>query len=244
LDKTLSKTRPHILVLAGGFGTRLRSAVADVPKPLAPIAGQPYLGYLIDSWVAQGVGALTFLLHYQAGLIQAYVVELEQAGRLKGCKVRFLVEPEPMGTGGAVAYAVHELQLHGDFLVSNADTWLGSGVVQLAGAQSPAIAVIPVANTQRYGRVRLAANKISLFEEKQDSYGEGLINAGLYHLEGGLFAHWNGQPFSLEHEIFPALVKAGSLNSVTLDTDFIDIGVPEDYYRFCQWITSNKVGAL
>jgi D-glycero-alpha-D-manno-heptose 1-phosphate guanylyltransferase len=140
---------PQLLVLAGGFGTRLRSAVSDVPKPLAPVAGQPYLAYLIDSWVAQGVRSMTFLLHHQADFIEEFVSELARGDRLQGCEVRFLVEPEPLGTGGAVAYAVQQHGLTGSFLVSNADTWLGSGIAQVFAAKSPAIAVISVANTQR-----------------------------------------------------------------------------------------------
>ena len=235
---------PHLLVLAGGFGTRLRSVVSDVPKPLAPVEGYPYLGYLIDSWVAQGVRSLTFLLHHQAGMIEDFVRGVERAGRLQGCEIRFLVEPEPMGTGGAVAYAVREHGLQGDFLVSNADTWLGSGIAQLYAVKSPAVAVVSVANTQRYGSVRVAANKVVHFEEKKNSYGEGMINAGLYHLEASLFAQWDGIPFSLEREIFPDLVVAGRLNAVSLNTDFIDIGIPEDYFRFCRWIALNKAGIL
>ena len=235
---------PHLLVLAGGFGTRLRSAVADVPKPLAPVEGQPYLGYLIDSWIAQGVRSMTFLLHHQAELIEDFVRELESEGRLKGCEIRFLVEPEPLGTGGAIAYAVRELGLTGSFLASNADTWLGSGIAQVFAAKSPAMAVISVAETQRYGSVSTAANKIAHFEEKQNSHGGGLINAGLYHLDAELFGHWDGKPFSLEREIFPALAVADRLTAVSLDTDFIDIGVPEDYFRFCHWIASNKAGTL
>ena len=233
---------PHLLVLAGGFGTRLRSAVSDLPKPLAPAGGQPYLGYLIDNWIAQGVRSMTFLLHHQAQLIEDFVVALELEGRLKGCTLKFLVEPEPLGTGGAVAYAVHEHGLCGDFLVSNADTWLGRGIAELFDAQSPAMAVILVANTQRYGSVRIVANKITQFEEKQNSQGEGMINAGLYHLDAGLFARWDGRPFSLEREVFPALVLTDKLSAVSLNTDFIDIGIPEDYFRFCRWIASNKAG--
>lgn len=235
---------PHMLVLAGGFGTRLRSAVSHVPKPLAPVEGNPYLGYLIDSWIAQGVGSLTFLLHHQANLIEAFVNKLGLEGRLKGCKIRFLVEPQPLGTGGAVAYAVQQHGLEGSFLVSNADTWLGNGVSRVLEAHAPAIAVILVRNTQRYGAVRVVTNKISCFEEKQVSQGEGMINAGLYHLKADLFSQWDGKPFSLERTIFPILADTGELTAVSLATDFIDIGVPEDYFRFCRWIASNKAGPL
>lgn len=235
---------PRLLVLAGGFGTRLRSAVSDVPKPLAPVAGEPYLGYLVDSWIAQGVRSMTFLLHHQSELIEEFVGGLAQTGRLHGCEVDFLVEPEPLGTGGAVAYAVRQHALAGSFLVSNADTWLGSGISAVFAAESPSMAVIYVENTERYGSVRTSANKIALFEEKQSSRGKGLINAGLYHLDADLFRHWDGKPFSLERDVFPDLAADNRLTAVSLNTDFIDIGVPEDYFRFCRWIASNKAGTL
>lgn len=149
-----------------------------------------------------------------------------------------------MATGGAIAYAVRELGLDGSFLVANADTWLGGGVGQLSAAVAPAIAVVGVPNTERYGQVRVESNKIGAFEEKQCSSGPGLINAGLYHLSAEMFQDWGGQPFSLERELFPKWVGVNRLTAVSLDTDFIDIGMPEDYFRFCRWIASNKAENL
>jgi D-glycero-alpha-D-manno-heptose 1-phosphate guanylyltransferase len=71
-----------------------------------------------------------------------------------------------------------------------------------------------------------------------------LINAGLYHLKSDLFQNWDGQAFSMERELFPAMVRANKLAAVALKTDFIDIGIPEDYYRFCRWIKSQKTEIL
>ena len=234
----------NLLVLAGGFGTRLRSAVSDVPKPLAPVAGRPFLQYLIEGWVEQGVTQLTFLIHHQADLIEAFLELQKMEGRLKGCKLRTLSEPQPLGTGGAVAYAVRQLGLTGSFLVTNADTWLGSGVERVFAAAIPAIGVVRVENSERYGSVKLRENRVIAFEEKQDSAGPGWINAGLYHLHADLFRGWNFQPFSLERELFPKLVAAGLLEAVPLATEFIDIGIPDDYYRFGRWIDSEKSGVL
>ena len=236
-------TKP-LLVLAGGFGTRLRSAVADVPKPLAPVAGRPYLYYLLDSWVCQGVREFIFLLHHQAGLIEDFLQSEATSELLLGCKVQTLTEAQPMGTGGAVAHAVHQLQLKDSFLVANADTWLGAGMAQLAHTQAPAVAMIWVENTERYGRVETVANKIVTFAEKQDSTGAGWINAGIYHLDAALFTEGDSRAFSLEREIFPPLAAAGQLHALPLQTEFIDIGIPADYLRFCQWIKSQKVDAL
>lgn len=238
------KDSVQLLVLAGGFGTRLRSVVAEVPKPLAPVAGQPYLHYLLERWVRDGVTSFVFLLHHQAGLIEAFLQQEQRTGILRGCSVDTVIEQEPMGTGGAVAHAVRQQKLSGSFLVANADTWLGSAIGSLAPVGPPALGVVHVEDASRYGRVRLEGNRVSAFEEKRADAGAGWINAGLYHLEPGLFEGWDGRPFSLEREILPRLAAANALRAVPLETDFIDIGVPEDYHRFCRWIESGQTASL
>lgn len=237
--------RPQtLLVLAGGFGTRLRSAVADVPKPLAPVAGRPYLHYLVEQWIAQGVTKLIFLLHHQADLIETFLASWQSEGFAKDVEIITLTEPEPMGTGGAVAFAVRQCRLQESFMVANADTWLGSGVAQIAETTAPAMAIVRVENSERYGSVRIENDKVLAFKEKQDSAGQGWINAGLYHLHADVFQAWDGKPFSLERELFPQLAADKQLHAVRLDTDFIDIGIPDDYFRFCRWIESGKAGVL
>ncbi len=232
----------NLLVLAGGFGERLRSAVSDVPKPLAPVKGKPYLHYQIENWVGQGVTRLVFLLQYKAELIDAFLKS--QQKEVGNCQLHTSREPQPLGTGGAVAFAVQQLGLTGSFLVTNADTWLGSGVQRVFDAERPAIATVQVENSERYGSVQVEKNKVVTFEEKQNSSGPGLINAGLYHLHANLFQDWNGQLFSLERELFPKLASFGQLKSVLLEADFIDIGVPEDYFRLCRWMESGKLCKL
>ncbi len=232
----------NLLVLAGGFGKRLRSAVSGVPKPLAPVNGRPYLGYQIENWLNQGANLLTFLLHYEANSIEVFLESHQK--QFRECEIRTLIEPQPLGTGGAIAFAVQQFGLSGSFLVANADTWLSSGVQRVFNTEMPAIATVQVENSERYGSVKIEKNKVVKFEEKQNSSGPGLINAGLYHLHANLFQDWNGKPFSLERELFPKLAGLGQLKSVLLETDFIDMGVPEDYFRLCRWIESEKKGVL
>lgn len=234
----------ELLVLAGGFGTRLRSAVSDVPKPLAPVVGHPFLYYLMDNWISQGITKFTFLLHHQADLIKAFLELEKNSGLFKKCQVRTLTEPQPLGTGGAIAYAVEYFRLNGSFLVTNADTWLGSSTEKLLDTSVPAMAVIQVVNTERYGSVSIDKGMAATFQEKQASFGPGWINAGLYHLDASYFHGWNEQPYSLERDLFPRLVDNNQLQAIPLKTDFIDIGVPEDYFRFCRWIQSGKEGPL
>ena len=110
-----------LLVLAGGFGTRLQSVVAEVPKALAPVGKVPFLQLQIDHWKTQGINSFIFLLHHQADLVISFLQKEKKSGVLTGCEVFWLVEPMPMDTGGAVAHAVEQLQLTGNFLVTNAE---------------------------------------------------------------------------------------------------------------------------
>lgn len=231
-----------LVVLAGGFGTRLQSAVGDVPKPLAPVSGRPYLDYLIDSWLEQGVTDMTFMLHHQHELIQHFLAEKQSMPGFASCAVHVLVEDQPLGTGGAVAYAVRAGHLGESFLVANADTWLGSGVAALA-ARPGAIGIVAVDDAGRYGRVETKGDRVTAFREKTPEPGGGWINAGLCHLRAVDFAAWDGRPMSLEQDVFPALVQQSRLSAVPLDTQFIDIGIPADYMRFCRWVESGRTGA-
>jgi NDP-sugar pyrophosphorylase family protein len=236
-----------LLVLAGGFGTRLQSALAGVPKALAPVGTVPFLRVQIESWIDQGIKSFVFLLHHQADLIIDFLEQerADPAGLLKACEVSWVIEPSPMGTGGALAYAVGQLGMTGGFLATNADTWLGTGMREVALAGSPAMAVVRVEDAGRYGSVQCDGDGlITAFNEKNAGSGAGLINAGLCHLDAALFKDWNREPFSLEVACFPAWAAQGLLRAVPLQTDFIDIGIPEDYFRFCRWIESGKIGAL
>ena len=230
-----------MLVLAGGFGTRLQSVVAEVPKALAPVGNLPFLYLQIEHWIAQGQRSFIFLLHHQADLITGFL-EAEKDGLLTGCQVTWLVEPAPMDTGGAVAYAVEQLHLKGDFIVTNADTWVGTGLQELLRSEAPAsIAVLSLHDTSRYGQVQFNDKlSVTAFSEKGSSQGPGWINAGLCRLNSDFFNHWDGLPFSLERITLPELACRGVLSALPLQSDFIDIGIPEDYMRFCRWIGSGK----
>lgn len=234
----------RMLVLAGGFGTRLQSVVSDVPKPLAPIGALPFLHYQIEHWIAQGVRSFVFLLHHQADLINRFIDERRNSV-FAGCAVQSITEPQPLDTGGAVAYAVRHLSLVGEFLVANADTWLGAGVRELDCAGAAAMIVVRQADVSRYGRVEIdGAGLVSSFHEKDESNGAGWINAGLCTLRAEHFTDWDGNRLSLEKDVFPRLLAARQLKAVPLESDFIDIGVPEDYLRFCQWQESGREGKL
>jgi len=233
-----------LLVLAGGFGTRLKKVITDVPKALAPVGDIPFLHLQLEHWLAQGLREFTFLLHHQADLIITFL-QVHQFGLLKDCQVDWLIEPMPLDTGGAIAHAVKTLDLKEEFLITNADTWLGGGFSELMQSDTPSMAVVNLADVSRYGQVHFDhALHISAFLEKNDQGTAGWINAGLCHLNAELFNNWDGQPFSLERDLFLTLVKDNHLTAVPLQTDFIDIGVPADYHRFCRWVAKGRHNPL
>jgi NDP-sugar pyrophosphorylase family protein len=233
-----------LIVLAGGFGTRLKTVITDVPKALAPIGDVPFLQLQLEHWLAQGLREFTFLLHYQADQIIAFL-QAQQAGLLKDCQIDWLIEPVPMDTGGAIAHAVETLDLKDEFLMTNADTWLGGGIFELMQSPAPAMAVVNLADVSRYGQVHFDhEHHVSTFAEKNGQSTAGWINAGLCHLNTELFKNWDGQPFSLERDLFSSLIQNHGLTAVPLQTDFIDIGVPSDYYRFCRWVVKGRPSPL
>jgi D-glycero-alpha-D-manno-heptose 1-phosphate guanylyltransferase len=234
----------RLLILAGGFGTRLKTVVADVPKALAPITDTPFLKLQIKHWQAQGISEFTFLLHHQADQIIDFLKK-QQDELLKNCQVDWLIESVPMGTGGAVAHAVKSLGLRADFLVTNADTWLGGGITQIIKSVSPAMAVVNLVDVSRYGLVHFDnEQRVTSFAEKKSQFTGGWINAGLYLLNPELFKNLNDQPFSLERDLFVTLAQDQRLTAVTLQTEFIDIGIPTDYDRFCRWVDAGRKGQL
>ena len=234
----------RLLVLAGGFGTRLKTAIANVPKALAPIGDVPFLQLQLEHWRAQGLREFTFLLYHQADQIISFLLA-QQGGLLKDCQVDWLIEPVPMGTGGALAHAVKTLGHKDDFLMTNADTWLGGGIHEMMHSAAPAMAVVNLADVSRYGQVHFdQAQTVTVFAEKNAQSAKGWINAGLCHLNVEIFKRWDGQPFSLERDLFSTLVQNRRLTAVPLQTDFIDIGVPADYHRFCRWVATGRQNPL
>jgi D-glycero-alpha-D-manno-heptose 1-phosphate guanylyltransferase len=229
-----------LLILAGGFGTRLKSTVADVPKALAPTGSVPFLQLQIEHWLKQGLRDFTFLLHHQADQIISFL-QAQKESLLKECQVNWVIEHEPLGTGGAVANAVKQLNLKENFLLTNADTWLTTGINQMIQSTAPAIAAVKLSDVSRYGKIHFDEhNNIMEFVEKNLQSEPGWINAGLCHFSTWNFQEWNGKPFSLEREFFANMINKRELSVVLLKTEFIDIGVPEDFYRFCGWIKADR----
>jgi D-glycero-alpha-D-manno-heptose 1-phosphate guanylyltransferase len=222
-----------LVILAGGFGTRLQSILKGNPKPLADINGTPFLQLLFNNWVDQGFSKFILSLHFESEKIIRLVEELKNT-ILASCEVIYVVEEKPLGTGGAISYVVEVLNLEGEFFVVNADTWIKSGYYEMNEVEGDLIGLVYVENTERYGKVLIDDfQRILKFEEKNQNKSSGIINAGVYKLNASLFTEWDGSSYSIEKDTFPYLIKKKDLKGIVLNTNFIDIGVPEDYLKFC-----------
>lgn len=218
------------IVLAGGFGTRLRGVVDGVPKPLAPVAGQPFLLRLLARLAGSGLRRCILATGYLAAQVEQAV-----GMRVGAMEIAYSVEDQPLGTGGAIRQAARRLQ--GEAVhVLNGDTWLVYAPAALEAAArrgdaALAVALAQVPDVARYGAVELAGGRVRRFREKGE-HGPGWINAGCYFLGPRALAALPAQPaFSFEHAVLQPMAAQGEVAGYTDTSAFIDIGVPEDYAR-------------
>jgi D-glycero-alpha-D-manno-heptose 1-phosphate guanylyltransferase len=217
------------IILAGGLGTRLRSVVADKPKCMAPVGPHPFLYYLLQYLHRQGIQHSVLSLGYKS---EQVIDWCNNAGL--NMELSFVVEPEPLGTGGAVTNALSAIK--GDaFYIVNGDTFFDVSLNALynfheARKSSLTLALKPMYEFERYGSVQIKDNTcITAFLEKQYC-DEGLINGGIY-LTSASYLKSLSLPtkFSFEKEVLEAQVSSGRLYGFVSDTYFIDIGIPADY---------------
>lgn len=217
------------IVLAGGLGTRLKRVVADVPKPMAPIAGRPFLEILLGSLAQKGFNQVVLSLGYMAENISDHF-----GSRFAGLNLAYVVEDTPLGTGGATRLAA-EVCAQDHVFVFNGDTFLDLEVEPLEhqwqSKRYPIVVGREVADTTRYGRLVVDGDRIISFAEKGIA-GPGLINAGCYVLATDALAQFPlNKPFSIETDyLVPEVVRA-TVGVFETEGMFIDIGIPEDYIR-------------
>ena len=217
------------VVLAGGMGTRLRSAVPDLPKCMAPVAGRPFLAWLLDDLEAAGFGHVILSLGYRHEAIESWV-----ADRNNQARIDCVVEAEPLGTGGGVRLALQKAE-ESDVFVLNGDTWFGVDYAAMARfhrqqGMLATLALKPMRDFDRYGEVCCTPDgRISAFKEKQ-ACAKGLINGGVYLLQRDALASCP-ERFSLECDFFEPLAAEEKLAGFRSEGYFIDIGIPTDYAR-------------
>ncbi len=220
------------VVLLGGRGTRLRTVVNDLPKPMAPVAGRPFLEYLLGQLREAGIDRVVLAVGWGAGLIQRYF-----AHRNLGLTLAYSEERDRLlGTAGALKLA--EPMLTGNqFLVLNGDSYLQVDLNALFSSHQQTGAMVTLAlarvpDTSRYGRVTLGADlSVSAFEEKGQAAGPGYINGGVYVFQKAALALIPaGRVCSLECDLFPRMLGHGLFGWPSAGY-FVDIGIPEDFWR-------------
>jgi len=219
------------IILAGGLGTRLRSAVADLPKSMAPVAGDPFLVYTLDLLIAVGVKRVILAVGYRSEAIIDYFGD-----SYRSLSLVYAHEEEPLGTGGAIAQAL-TLAHSTDVWVLNGDTLFRADFQALYDHHQRThaeltIALKPMHHTDRYGMVRTDEHhRITGFEEKQPR-AYATINAGVYLLRRtAMQQRIQATRFSFEKDFMEAF--AGELDAYGLlqDRYFLDIGIPADYEK-------------
>lgn len=219
------------IILAGGLGTRLRSAVPDLPKPMAPIAGRPFLAYQMDYWIAQGVERFILSVGYKYESICDYFGSTYQDAQLT-----YVIEREPLGTGGGFLLAAQQLKTETSFLLLNGDTYFEVDLMQLrryATLQDAdwCFALFNTQDTVRYMGMQLSPEGRVLALK---SPGSVLANGGVYWVNRRaveIFS-FSEEKQSLEDDLFPKALRFNQrLFGLPCEGGFIDIGLPQDYHH-------------
>lgn len=218
------------IVLAGGLGTRLRSVVPDLPKPMAAVAGRPFLAWILDRLVDAGFDRVVLAVGYRHEAIRDCF-----GAAYRGLALHYSVEDRPLGTGGAIRLAAKLVQRFPVFVL-NGDTFVDVDYRAMLAAHlqleaSMSVAVCPVPDVSRYGALKLADGRIVAFLEK-GSGGPGVINAGTYIVSHDIVEMIPAdRVYSFEQQLL--VPRAGNIRPAAFVTNglFIDIGVPQDYAR-------------
>lgn len=215
------------IVLAGGFGTRLRPCVDDLPKPLAPINGRPFLTYLLDYLYANGVHRAIISTGYMSEKIEEALGD-----RYRGMTVEYCREENPLGTGGAIKKALG--MCRGKYAaVINGDTFYDVDLSEMQRLHESSGCPITLAakklpDVKRSGFLEIKNGRLSGFAEKGVS-GEGLINGGIYFIDKNALDGIHEEKFSFEKQVLEKLLMP--VRVCESDAYFIDIGIPEEFAR-------------
>lgn len=215
------------IVLCGGLGTRLRSVISDVPKPMAPIKDRPFLAFVLEYLKRQNITKVVLAVSYKYEIIQEYFGD-----SYLGMEIVYSIESEPLGTGGAISQALNLIS-ETEAYVLNGDTIFEIDLSLLKlGAGQICVALKHMKNFDRYGSVDVdSSGNIIAFNEKKFTTN-GLINGGIYLVSKDIFGTFGvSGRFSFE-EFFQTNFKALGARACVFDGYFIDIGIPQDYQIF------------
>lgn len=219
------------IVLAGGFGTRLASVIGDIPKPMAPVGGTPFLAILLSQLKKQGVTEVVIAIHHLKEKIIEYFGSFYQ-----GMPIRYSDEKEPLGTGGGINKALSFFQEDEPILCLNGDSFLEISLQDLMVQYQKenldlVIGLRFIDNCSRYGQAYLDHDRIIKFDY-QGSSSPGFVNGGIYVLSRKLFKNLSLQDsFSFEEKILQNKLDQIKCGYVVAEGKFLDIGVPESYKK-------------
>ncbi|MEI8006344.1 MAG: nucleotidyltransferase family protein [Bacteroidota bacterium] len=220
------------IILAGGFGTRLQAVVSEVPKSMALINNRPFLEYLFDYLITQGVTRAVLSVGYKHEIIKHHFKD-----SYRSLPIEYAVEEEPLGTGGGIRLAFWRIS-DKRAVILNGDSIFRTDLRALEKAHllkkaDVTLALRKLDNTGRYGRVTLnRQRRITGFDEKNEGAGPGLINAGVYLMEK-LFLmepQFRGR-FSIEKDCFENFYDTSRMFGFPASGYFLDIGIPPDYHK-------------
>lgn len=211
------------IVLAGGFGTRLAHIVSDVPKPMAPVCGRPFLRFILDDLQQKGVERVILAVGYKQDVIRDYF-----GAQYRGMEIRYSSEDEPLFTGGAIKKALRLCREERVWVI-NGDTYFDVDLTAMAKQEAAlVVAVKRLTDFSRYGTVAVDGGRIVGFREKQPCK-EGLINGGIYLISRTLLETVPETKFSFEQEVLESKYDQLTMLAYESNGYFIDIGIPEDY---------------
>jgi mannose-1-phosphate guanylyltransferase len=238
----------YAVVLVGGFGTRLRPLTNEVPKPMLPIVHRPMIVRLVERLEAGGVTDVVLALGFKPEPFRDAFPD----GRHGDVRVHYAVEPEPLDTAGAIAFAAREAGIDDTFVVANGDIVTDLDVARLVAAHREAgsqatIHLTPVADASAFGVVETDTTGAVLRFVEKPAPGESesnLINAGTYVLEPSVLDLIEpGKKVSIERDTFPRLVDLGAMAALATDDYWIDAGRPSLYLRANLDLAAGHVGS-
>lgn len=221
------------IILTGGKGLRLRKVLRDLPKPMAPVAGRPFLEYLILQLAKWEIREIVLSVGYKRDIIKSHFGN----GERLGVRILYSEEDRPLGTGGAVRKAFSSVNDE-QFIVMNGDSFLDLNFKDFISFHNnqhaqATIALVNVPDVSRFGRVEINNRyEVVNFMEKNDG-GNGFINGGIYIFNYGIIDSIPEGRVSLEDEIFPSIIKNG-LKGMVINSFFVDIGMPNEYLALCR----------
>jgi D-glycero-alpha-D-manno-heptose 1-phosphate guanylyltransferase len=215
------------IILAGGLGTRLKSISKDTPKPLMPINDKVFLDYPIHQLKKFNINNIFLSVGFNHNLIVDY---------FKNTELKYIIEEEPLGTGGAIKKALSQISHFENIVILNGDTFFNIDYDKLVELHLKTRSDITIGSKiiqkpYRYGTMEVENSKVIDFKEKKE-IEEGVVNCGIYIINKSILKYFpSEEKFSFEKEILENQIQKLKISTLISDSYFIDIGIPEDYNK-------------